>query len=130
VVVDRRTVTEGDVGEQGAVPEYVLLYRPASGLPRQAVVWLARDGATGRRAQRTAQHRGAERLSVKPCTSRIGVPTDQGHRAAPQDQLVGVDSWLASGIDTVTISCRSVRATSYAGCNERTHPGGRRETRA
>ncbi|HZS21854.1 MAG TPA: hypothetical protein VFA63_12835 [Pseudonocardiaceae bacterium] len=37
VVMDRRTVTEGDGGEQGAVPEYVSLYRPASGLPRQAV---------------------------------------------------------------------------------------------
>ena len=37
VVVDRRTVTKGYLAEQGAVPKYVPLYRPASGLPRQTV---------------------------------------------------------------------------------------------
>ena len=62
VVVDRRTVTEGDVGEQGAVPEYVSLYRSASGLPRQAVVWLGQDGAKEDARSAPSQHRQAERL--------------------------------------------------------------------
>ncbi len=86
VVVDRRTVTEGDVGEQGAVPEYVSLYRSASGLPRQAVVWLGQDGAKEDARSAPSQHRQAERLLAKPCTSRIGVPAEQRRLAAPQDQ--------------------------------------------
>jgi hypothetical protein len=90
VVVDRRTVTEGDVGEQGAVPEYVSLYRPASGLPRQAVVWLAQDGAKD--DVRAAHCPSTAKLSGY----REAVYQDRYLRSrvvsAPQDQLVHVDS--------------------------------------